>query len=141
MIWWTVSRSSGPGTTISMPWRSIRSAQNGSSMVNRVPRRPTRRIPAAETAAATLSTMCTRGMSTAASIASATLCMVFVHSTRISAPAPSSAWAALASRAPASSHDPATCSSSISAKSTDHNSSGAECRPPRRARVSSFANR
>ena len=73
-----------------MPCRPIRSAQNGSSMVNRVPSSPTRRIPAAATATATLSTMWMRGMSTAASIASATLCMVFVHSTSSSAPARSS---------------------------------------------------
>ena len=110
-------------------------------MVKRVPSSPTRRIPAAETAPATLSTMWTKGMPTAASIVSATLCMVFVHSTRTSAPARSSARAADASRAPASSHDPDACSSSISAKSADHRSNGAECRPPSRARVSSLASR
>ena len=34
--------------------------------------------------------MCSSGMRTAAEMASATLCMVLVHSTRASAPAPSS---------------------------------------------------
>ena len=58
-------------------------------------------------------------MPTAASIASATLCIVFVQSTTHSAPAASSPRASAARRAPAAAQSPDACIASTSAKSTD----------------------
>ena len=66
------------------------------------------------------------GTPIAASIASATLCIVLVHSTTHSAPAASSAAASAASRRPAASHSPAACMASTSAKSTEDISTRAE---------------
>ncbi len=80
-------------------------------------------------------------MSTAASIASATMCIVLVHSTTHSAPADSSPRASAASSAPAASQSPATCIASTSAKSTDASTSRAEWKPPSRSRTSSFTSR
>ncbi len=80
-------------------------------------------------------------MSIAASMSSATMCIVFVHSTRMSAPAPSSARACAARMRPVSAQSPEACSASISAKSSESSSRRAEWNPPRRSRTSSFARR
>ena len=70
-------------------------------------------MPAARTASAVVSAMWTSGTSIAALIESATLCIVFVHSTSSSAPAVASVRASAASSVPASSQRPVRCSSSI----------------------------
>ena len=80
-------------------------------------------------------------MSTAASIASATLCIVLVQSTTHSAPAACSDRASSASRAPAAAQSPAACIASTSAKSTDAITSRAEWKPPSRSRTSSLTSR
>ena len=93
------------------------------------------------TASAVVSAMWTNGTSTAPVIASATLCIVFVHRTSSSAPAAASARASAASSAPASSQRPSRCSASISAKSTERSTQSAECSPPSRSRVASLTSR
>ncbi len=70
------------------------------------------------TAAPVASARCSSGISIAASICGATLCMVLVHSTRKSAPAASTRPAAWARMAPAASQAPADCNRSIGSKST-----------------------
>jgi len=87
-------------------------------MVKRVASSPTLHSPVRRISAAVASAMCSSGILTAASIAGATLCIVFVHSTRKSAPAASSDRAAAASKWPASSQRPECCSRSMSWKST-----------------------
>ena len=124
-----------------MPCRPIRSAQKGSSMVKAGPEEPDSSHHGGRDGDGHAVDDVHERNADGGLDRVRTLGMVFVHSTRSSAPARSSAWAAPASRAPASAYLPAPCSSSTSAKSADHNSSGAECSPPRRARVSSFANR
>jgi len=100
------------------------------SIVKRVPSRPTRVMPAAASASAVPSAMCSSGSGVAPVIASATLCMVLVHNTMKSAPPSCSERAATAMASPAASQWPACCSVSISWKSTLCSSSLAECRPP-----------
>ena len=78
------------GTSTSTPWVASRSRRNGCSMVNLVPSSATRESPAPRTAAAVTSAMWISGTPVAASIASATLCIVLVQSTTHSAPAASS---------------------------------------------------
>jgi len=107
-------------------------------MVKRVPSNPTVRRPAARMASAVGSAMCSSGMPTAASMASATLCIVFVQTTTKSAPAASSERAAPASSSPAASQSPACCSRSTSAKSRLTSTTLAECSPPRRAFTTSL---
>ena len=108
-------------------------------MVNLVPSSATRSSPARRTASAVTSARCSSGIPTAASMASATLCMVLVHSTRHSAPAASTARASSARSAPAAAQSPADCIASTSAKSTDDSTSRAEWKPPRRSRTSSLS--
>ncbi len=73
----------------------------------RVPRSPTRPRPAVATAAAVVSAMCSNGTVSEAWTWSATLCMVLVHSSTMSAPADSRPRAASASSAAAASQLPA----------------------------------
>ena len=82
------------------------------------------------------------GCSMASTIASATLCIVFVHSTSSSAPACSSGRASPASSAPgARPSRPSRWSRSTSAKSTERIRQSAECSSPRRSRTSSLTSR
>jgi hypothetical protein len=97
--------------------------------------------PSARTASAVVSAMCTNGIAIASAIAVATLCIVFVHSTRSSAPARSNNEASAPSSAAARSHWAVRWSCSISLKSTDRSRQSAECKPPSRSRVSSLMNR
>ena len=80
-------------------------------------------------------------MSTAVSIASATLCMVLVQSTTQSAPAACSIRASWASSEPAEPQSPRACIDSTSAKSTDASTTRAEWKPPSRSRTASLTSR
>src|SRR4051794_39292941 len=115
----TSARSTGSGTRTCSPLAANRWLRNGCSIVNAVPSRPTRCTPAARTASAVTSPMCSSGTPRTAVSAPATLCIVLVHSSTRSAPARSRTSASAASSSPAGAHSPAACSRSISAKSTD----------------------
>ena len=85
--------------------------------------------------------MCSNGTVSEAWTWSATLCMVLVHSSTMSAPADSRPRAASASSAAAASQLPARCMAAIPAKSTEYSTQCAEWSPPSRSRTVSFASR
>ena len=98
-------------------------------------------VVAAVIASAVLSPMCRSGTSRPSVTASATVCIVFVHRSTISAPAACSDRASVASSSPARAQSPASCSRAISAKSTDSSTHRAECRPPSSSRTDSLSSR
>ena len=101
-------------------------------MVKAVASRPTDRRPSDFRRLAVASAMCRSGMPVAASISSATMCMVLVASRMPSAPAFSRPRAASTRTAAVPAQSPSCCISAKGARSTLWTSSRAECNPPSR---------
>ena len=94
--------------------------------------------PPAFTATEMASAMCSSGTEIAASTASASLCIVLVQISTMSAPPRSNERASRIISASASSQAPRFWMATMREKSTERSRISAEARPPRRRRTSSF---
>jgi hypothetical protein len=127
------ARSSASGTRMGAPCCSSRSMTMArSSIEKRVPRKAARLTPAARSAAAVASAMCSSGKPAALATSSPTLCMVLVAISSAWAPAERRPLAAWPSSAAAPGQSASRWRAAMVSKSTLASTSGALCSPPLR---------